>query len=132
MLSACSLFNKPSYEASDLVGDWAASSMIEGAADSCRLIYHFEADKSGYTYDEGDTSWEQFVSQGDDNGKFTWELEGDKLTTIDLMAISEAVAPNVFTITTLTETTLVWKDARGRTITFTKFVPMYENNENEE
>lgn len=120
LVCSCNLFTKPSYDDGMLVGTWEAASMVDGAADSLHLIYCFKADHTGYTYDEGDTSWEEFQAQEDQNGWFDWELKETTLTTYDKFAIGEGVVPNDYAISKLNDSQLVWKDKRNRTVSFTK------------
>lgn len=120
IICSCNIFTKPTYDDNMLVGTWEAASMIEGAADSLHLIYCFNSDHSGYTYDEGETSWEEFQSQEDENGWFDWELKEATIITYDKISIGEGLVVNEYTINKLNGAELVWKDKRDRIYTFTK------------
>lgn len=88
-------------------------SLLYGRWKSGTLYEKYSSSGSGWTWDTADDVDESEAQS------FTWTLDGDKLTQLHQMEASTAVVPKQYTITTLTETTLVYT-ANGKTYTFKK------------
>lgn len=76
-------------------------------------FYRYDAGGEGVTWDTADDVTE---SEGQ---KFTWTLSGDELKHIHIMVMGGSV-PKVYTVTTLTASTLSYYDSFGKVFTFSK------------
>src|SRR5574344_2804720 len=88
---------KKNFDKTLLYGTWASGTLHE----------KYLSNGSGYTWDLADSVYEA------DAQTFTWQLDGDQLTQYHQMESSSAVVPKLYTITTLTETTLIY-EANGK------------------
>ncbi|MDR2891268.1 MAG: hypothetical protein LBV18_06745 [Alistipes sp.] len=87
-------------------GEWVST---QDVGDGPQRIHDiFRADGSGTSAAEGD------IPQA-----FTWTLEGDRLSFEHIIGMGGTV-PKDYTVTTLTETSLVYRDNYGKTISCTK------------
>lgn len=129
------------YSPEDLVGRWQAPSMsqpddtlqfrvflAETASDEPEYRYGYEWDMGDHEgWDETKGTYEDFLlTKGNDgeyhgNGWYKWKLatNGD-LTIINLMHNGGADIPKTYTVTTLTNTDLSFKDSFGKIHSFTK------------
>lgn len=104
VMTSCFGGGDPTYQSSDLIGTWHGASEVEPS--SKNLIYAFQEDGWGYTYDEGDDiSYEDLQYHG--NGWFTWTLSGKTIKTINKMDNEAADVPINYTISQLTSSKLV-------------------------
>ncbi len=74
------------------------------------------------TYNPGGSGTRVYVTNGAPDKPFTWELSGSRLTlSMETTNIpTRAAVPRDYTVTTLTETKLVYKSGSGNTFTCTK------------
>lgn len=121
LVSSCGMLNtEQSYAASDLMGLWVedgtqAYTRFMGTKDDTGEYY------IGCEWDEADDKHEEdLIYMG--NGYFKWKLVVTQLTEIHLMDNGGSNIPKVYTITTLTSGTLVYKDDAGVRKTFSKVV----------
>ncbi|MBR2060314.1 MAG: lipocalin family protein [Tidjanibacter sp.] len=75
--------------------------------------YRYDIGGSGVTWDTADD-----VSESEGQ-RFTWTLTGDELKHIHIMVMGGNV-PKVYTVTTLTASTLRYHDSFGKIFTFSK------------
>lgn len=94
---------KEKFDETNLYGTWKSGT----------LYYKYMSSGSGYTWDTADDVDESEAQS------FTWEMEGDQLTQYHQMENSSGVIPKLYTIKTLTATTLTYT-SNGKTETFTK------------
>lgn len=87
--------------------------LLYGTWKSGTLYEKYVSSGTGYTWDTADDVDESEAQS------FTWELSGETLTQYHQMESSTALVPKQYTITTLTETTLVYT-ANGKTYTYKK------------
>ncbi len=92
-----------SYDESLLIGRWASGT----------LFYKYLSDHTGSTWDTSDDVTEAEAQ------KFTWTLVKSELTHVHIMEVGGNV-PKVYTVTTLTSTSLKYKDDFGTSYSFTK------------
>ena len=103
-----------------LSGDDASfkESFLYGKWQSGTLFYKYASDYTGRTWDTSDDVTEE------EGTRFTWELVNAELTHIYVTELgadgTKASIPKVYTVTTLTETTLIYEDDYGVTYTFSK------------
>lgn len=86
--------------------------LMTGKWQSGTEYYYFTSDGNGYTWDSSEVTEE-------DAQDFTWSLSGSLLTINHKMGISSAQITKIYTMQTLTSTTLKFKDDYN-TFTFTK------------
>ncbi len=97
--------DSPTSLSEDLIGTWKGASEVIPQSDK-HLIYAFQEDGWGYSYDEGDDiSYEDLQHHG--NGWFTWTLSGKTIKTINKMDNGGADVPINYTISQLTSSKLV-------------------------
>ena len=139
LLQGCGLFGGggETYNDADLIGRWQAPSESDLAPEGNYQYCVFQAARDqetmkrfGYMWDMGDhADWD--YSQGDyeqfllteelhGNGWFLWKINGDELEEYHFMSEGWATVPKVYTIVTLDQSTLVYKDSFGKRRTFTK------------
>ena len=92
-----------------LIGQWNRPSTLTDGQD----CYRYKADYTGATWDTGDVAGEE------DAQPFTWSLEGAVLTQVHQGQMGQVV-PKVYTLTTLNDSTLSYKDDYGVSATFIK------------
>ncbi len=95
-----------------VLGKWITGSTV---------YYKYLANHTGGTWDTSDD-----VSEAEAQ-KYTWSLEGDRLTQIHLISVRKVRGsavrrnvPKVYTVTELTSSTLKYKDGFGNSTSFTK------------
>lgn len=87
--------------------------LLIGKWQSGTVFYKYVSDGSGTTWDTSDD-----VTEAEAQG-FTWTLVNSELTHIYVLEIGGSV-PKVYTVTELTETTLIYKDDFGTIYSFMK------------
>ena len=92
-----------------LIGQWNRPSTLTDGQD----CYRYKADYTGATWDTGDVAGEE------DAQPFTWSLEGAVLTQVHQGEMGQVV-PKAYTLTTLNDSTLSYKDDYGVSATFIK------------
>jgi len=91
-----------------LIGKWQRQSTLTDGYD----CYRYNADYTGATWDTGEVL-------ETDAQPFTWTLEGATMTHIHEGEMGQKV-PKVYTLTTLNDSTLSYKDNYGVSFTFIK------------
>jgi len=86
-----------------LIGKWQSET----------LFYKYLADGSGTTWDTSDDVTEEEAQE------FTWTLVASELTHIHVLALGGTV-PKVYTLTELTDSTLIYNDDFGKVFSFEK------------
>ena len=107
--------NSPNFDESMLYGKWQEGSVFERYYDSdidYVLPTGDTVQVNGTTWDEGDD-----VSE-DEAQAFNWTLTGSTLTHIHVGTFANV--PKVYTLTTLTPSSLCYEDAYGTTHQFSK------------
>lgn len=106
LFSACGPTDDKEFDKALLTGKWQSDTLFE--------VYN--ADGTGYTWDEADDVKE------DEAQRFTWTLEdGDQLTQIHIMEMTgTGTITKKYTITSLTAKNLSYEDEYGKTHSFTK------------
>lgn len=92
-----------SFDETLIIGKWQSGSLFE----------RYDIGYGGATWDTIDDVFE------DEAQKFTWSIEIDQLEQIHIIE-NGGVVPKVYTITTLSASTLVYKDDFGSVKTFSK------------
>ena len=100
---ATSCTKTPNFDVTLLYGSWASGTWHE----------KYISTGSGYWWDTADNVDESLAQT------FTWTLEGDLLTLYKQHEVGGSVSPELYTITTLTETTLIY-EANGKTYSYKK------------
>lgn len=108
MMVSCSKDGGASFDETFLYGKWQSST----------LFYKYASDHTGVTWDEADDVTEAEGKQ------FTWSLENAEFTHIYVTEVradgTRASVPKVYTVTTLTDTDLVYEDDFGKVFSFKK------------
>lgn len=107
--------NNTNYDESLLYGKWQEGSVFERYYDSdIEYVLHTgdTVQVNGTTWDEGDD-----VSE-DEAQAFNWSLTGSTLTHIHVGVFTDV--PKVYTVTTLTSSSLCYEDAYGTKHQFSK------------
>lgn len=91
------------FETSLIIGKWKSGTLFE----------RYDFDSTGATWDTADDVTEAEAQP------FTWTIEIDQLEQIHIIENGGKV-PKVYTITTLSESTLVYEDDFGSIKTFSK------------
>jgi hypothetical protein len=102
MVSCDTLVDK-SFDETLLYGKWQSNTMF----------YKYISDGTGTTWDTADDVTEAEAQ------KFTWTLVASELTHIHIMEIGGNV-PKSYTVTELTDSTLIYNDDFGKTFSFKK------------
>ena len=89
--------------------------LLYGKWQSGTLFYKYLNDGSGATWDTKDDVTEAEAQ------KFTWTLVQSELTQNHIMEIGGTV-PKVYTVTELTDSTLVYNDDFGKNFSFVKVI----------
>ena len=92
-----------------LIGQWTRPSTLSDGQD----CYRYNADYTGAAWDTGELAGEEEAQT------FTWSLEGAVLTQVHQGEMGQVV-PKVYTLTTLNDSTLSYKDDYGVSATFIK------------
>jgi hypothetical protein len=92
-----------------LIGQWNRPSTLSDGQD----CYRYKADYTGAAWDTGEVAGEEEAQP------FTWTLEGAVLTQLHQGEMGQVV-PKVYTLTTLNDSTLSYKDDYGVSVTFIK------------
>ena len=92
-----------------LIGKWTRPSTLTDGQD----CYRYNADYTGATWDTGEVAVEEEAQP------FTWSLEGAVLTQVHQGEMGQVV-PKAYTLTTLNDSTLSYKDDYGVSATFIK------------
>ena len=92
-----------------LIGQWNRPSTLTDGQD----CYRYNADYTGAAWDTGEVAGEEEAQP------FTWSLEGATLTQVHQGQMGQKV-PKVYTLTTLNDSTLSYKDDYGVSFTFIK------------
>ena len=92
-----------------LIGKWTRPSTLSDGQD----CYRYNADYTGATWDTGEVAVEEEAQP------FTWSLEGAVLTQVHQGEMGQVV-PKAYTLTTLNDSTLSYKDDYGVSATFIK------------
>ena len=92
-----------------LIGQWNRPSTLTDGQD----CYRYNADYTGAAWDTGEVAGEEEAQP------FTWSLEGAILTQLHQGEMGQVV-PKVYTLTTLNDSTLSYKDDYGVSATFIK------------
>ena len=93
-----------------LIGKWTRPSTLNDDGQDC---YRYNADYTGAAWDTGEVAGEEEAQP------FTWTLEGAVLTQVHQGEMGQVV-PKVYTLTTLNDSTLSYKDDYGVSATFIK------------
>jgi len=92
-----------------LIGKWTRPSTLSDGQD----CYRYNADYTGAAWDTGEVAGEEEAQP------FTWLLEGAVLTQVHQGEMGQVV-PKAYTLTTLNDSTLSYKDDYGVSATFIK------------
>lgn len=92
-----------SFDQTLIIGKWQSGTLFE----------RYDSDNSGATWDTADDVTEAEAQE------FTWTIETDQLEQIHIIE-NGGVVPKVYTLITLTETTLEYTDDYGVSKTFSK------------
>jgi len=92
-----------------LIGKWTRPSTLSDGQD----CYRYNADYTGAAWDTGEVAGEEEAQP------FTWSLKGAILTQVHQGEMGEVV-PKAYTLTTLNDSTLSYKDDYGVSFTFIK------------
>lgn len=92
-----------SFDQTLIIGKWQSGTLFET----------YDLDSTGATWDTADDVTEAEAQE------FTWTIEIDQLEQIHIIE-NGGVVPKVYTLTTLTETTLEYRDDYGVSKTFSK------------
>ncbi len=110
MLATSCIGTETDYDATLLVGKWVGN----GGRAATTEYWRYDSNGSGVTWDEADDVYENEAQA------FTWTLEGDQLTQLHQFESSGTVVPKAYTVTTLSATTLEYKDNYSQTFSFRK------------
>ena len=92
-----------SFDQTLIIGKWQSGTLFE----------RYDSDATGATWDTADDVTEAEAQE------FTWTIETDQLEQIHIIE-NGGVVPKVYTLTSLTETTLEYTDDYGVSKTFSK------------
>ncbi len=104
--SSCEL--PASFNEDFLIGKWERPSSINGLE-----CYRYDANYNGVTWDTGDD-----VSEAEGQ-PFTWSVESATMTHIHIMKMGGKI-PKTYTLLTLNDSTLSYRDEYGNSFTFIK------------
>lgn len=107
--SSCEL--PASFNEDFLIGKWTRPSTLEN--NDGQDCYRYNADYTGAAWDTGEVAGEEKAQP------FTWTLEGAVLTQLHQGEMGQVV-PKVYTLTTLNDSILSYKDDYGVSATFIK------------
>lgn len=109
-MSGCFMFNNETHIVVDeeqLYGKWQ-----EG---STQVYWRYLADSTGVTWDEGED-----ITEEESNLTFNWTVRGDVLTHVFSGSQGNQAVPKVYTITSIDESHMEWKDDYGMTKSLNK------------
>ncbi len=111
-LSSCSEDEdtETSYNQALLIGKWLGY----GVHDTETEYYRYDADGGGETWDTADD-----VNEGEGTD-FTWTLNSSLLTQIYILKTDSSGVPELYTVTQLTSSSLVYEDDLGTSYSFKK------------
>jgi hypothetical protein len=92
-----------SFDESLIIGTWQSGTLFE----------RYDSDNTGATWDTADDVTEEEAQE------FTWTIDKDQLEQIHII-VNGGNVPKIYTITTLTATTLEYQDDYGNTKSFSK------------
>lgn len=103
-LSSCEIIEEEvSFDQTLIIGKWQSGTLFE----------RYDSNSTGATWDTADDVTEAEAQE------FTWTIETDQLEQIHIIE-NGGVVPKVYTLQTLTETTLEYTDDYGVSKTFSK------------
>lgn len=79
------------------------------------VFWRYNSDGSGVTWDAGED-----ITEEESNLTFSWELSIDELTMIFSGAGGNQAVPKVYTITSIGNAVMTWRDNYGMTQTFNR------------
>ena len=94
------------FDAQAIIGKWVCGTEY----------YRYDNNAQGVTWDTAD---EVYESEGQ---PFTWSIAGDQLTVVHQMVLGGRI-PKAYTLITLNETTLCYRDNYNQTFTFNRVNP---------
>jgi hypothetical protein len=103
LMVSCDQLVEPSFDETFLYGKWQSNT----------LFYKYLSDGTGATWDTGEDVTEAEAQS------FTWTLVESELTQIHVMEIGGTV-PKSYTVTELTDSTLMYHDEFGKEFSFDK------------
>lgn len=77
--------------------------------------WRYYSSGNGVTWDESED-----ISEEESNLTFTWTLDGDQLTHVFTGSSGGQAVPKVYTVTSITPSTMLWTDFYGSTIYLSK------------
>lgn len=96
-----------------LIGKWSRPSPFATSENPGDEFFRYDEDGSGVTWDTADDVTELEAQT------FTWTLNGSQLTQIHTIEMGGTVT-KIYTLTSLTETTLMYKDDFGKVFSYSK------------
>lgn len=96
-----------------LIGKWSRPSPFATSENPGDEFFIYDEDGSGVTWDTADDVTELEAQT------FTWTLNGSQLTQIHTIEMGGTVT-KIYTLTSLTETTLTYKDDFGKVFSYSK------------
>jgi len=96
-----------------LIGKWSRPSPFATSENPGDEFFRYDEDGSGVTWDTADDVTELEAQT------FTWTLHGSQLTQIHTIEMGGTVT-KIYTLTSLTETTLTYKDDFGKVFSYSK------------
>jgi len=103
LMVSCDPLIEESFDETLLYGKWQSNT----------LFYKYLSDGTGATWDTGDDVTEEEAQE------FTWTLVESELTHIHVMVLGGSV-PKVYSVTELTDSTLIYEDDFGKIFSFDK------------
>lgn len=107
IFASCGKDKDTEIDSSLLPGKWVRQGTQE--------YWRYYSSGNGVTWDEAED-----ISEEESNLTFTWTLNGDELTHVFSGAAGNQAVPKVYTVTSLTSSTMVWTDFYGSTIYLSK------------
>jgi len=104
LLVSCDPLVEESFDETLLYGKWQSNA----------LFYKYISDGTGTTWDTSDDVTEAEAQ------KFTWTLVASEFTHIHVMEIGSTVVTKIYTVTELTDSTLIYEDDFGKIFSFEK------------
>jgi hypothetical protein len=101
------------FDTALLIGKWSRPSPFATTENPGDEYYRYDEDGGGATWDTADDVTEAEAQL------YTWSVTGSKLTQVHVIEMGGTVT-KIYTLTSLTATTLVYKDDFGKTFTFSK------------